>query len=163
MIIVASVSCIYGLGSPEDYHGMLALSRKRAWPTTAGEVLRKLVEIQYERNDIDFHRGTFRVRGDVVEVFPAYEEDRAIRIEFLGDEVERHQRGRPAAGQDPGRLEQGRPSIRPATMSLPDTWSGRPSTPSKRSWRSGSRCFEEQGKLLEAQRIWSSAPASIWR
>ena len=87
VIIVASVSCIYGLGSPEAYHGML-LYLERGMAITREEILSKLVEIQYERNDIDFHRGTFRVRGDVIEVFPAHEEYRAIRIELFGDEVE---------------------------------------------------------------------------
>ena len=87
VIIVASVSCIYGLGSPEAYHGLL-LFLERGTTVPREKILNKLVEIQYERNDIDFHRGTFRVRGDIVEVFPAYEEDRAIRIELFGDEVE---------------------------------------------------------------------------
>ncbi len=87
VIIVASVSCIYGLGSPEAYHGLL-LFLERGAMVPREKILNKLVEIQYERNDIDFHRGTFRVRGDIVEVFPAYEEDRAIRIELFGDEVE---------------------------------------------------------------------------
>ena len=87
VIIVASVSCIYGLGSPEAYHGML-LYLERGMEISREEILRKLVEIQYERNDIDFHRGTFRVRGDVIDVFPAHEEKQAIRIELFGDEVE---------------------------------------------------------------------------
>lgn len=87
VIIVASVSCIYGLGSPEAYHGML-LYLEKGMTIHREEILSKLVEIHYERNDIDFHRGTFRVRGDVVEVFPAHEENRAIRIELFGDEVE---------------------------------------------------------------------------
>src|SRR4030043_842541 len=87
VIIVASVSCIYGLGSPEAYHGML-LYLEREMAISREEILSKLVDIQYERNDIDFHRGTFRVRGDVIEVFPAHEENRAIRIELFGDEVE---------------------------------------------------------------------------
>ena len=87
VIIVASVSCIYGLGSPEAYHGML-LYLEKGMTISREEILSKLVEIQYERNDIDFHRGTFRVRGDVIEVFPAHEESRAIRIELFGDEVE---------------------------------------------------------------------------
>jgi excinuclease ABC subunit B len=87
VIIVASVSCIYGLGSPEAYHGML-LYLERGMTISREEILSKLVEIQYERNDIDFHRGTFRVRGDVIEVFPAHEENRAIRIELFGDEVD---------------------------------------------------------------------------
>jgi excinuclease ABC subunit B len=87
VIIVASVSCIYGLGSPEAYQNMLVHLIQRQ-ESNRDEVLKKLVEIQYDRNDMDFHRGTFRVRGDTVEVFPAYEEERAVRIEFFGDEVE---------------------------------------------------------------------------
>ncbi len=87
VIIVASVSCIYGLGSPEAYHGML-LYLEKGMKISREEILSKLVEIQYERNDVDFHRGTFRVRGDVLEVFPAHEESRAIRIQLFGDEVE---------------------------------------------------------------------------
>jgi excinuclease ABC subunit B len=87
VIIIASVSCIYGLGSPEAYHGML-LYLEKGMDISREEILSKLVEIQYERNDIDFHRGTFRVRGDVIEVFPAHEESRAIRIELFGDEVD---------------------------------------------------------------------------
>ena len=85
-IIVARVSCIYGLGSPEAYHGML-LYLEKGMTITREEILSKLVEIQYERNDIDFHRGTFRVRGDVIDVFPVHEEYRAIRVELFGDEV----------------------------------------------------------------------------
>ncbi|HBH86356.1 MAG TPA: excinuclease ABC subunit B [Syntrophaceae bacterium] len=87
VIIVASVSCIYGLGSPEAYSGML-LRLEEGMEIPRDDVLRRLVEIQYERNDIDFHRGTFRVRGDVVEIFPAYEEEKAIRVEFFGDAVD---------------------------------------------------------------------------
>jgi len=87
VIIVASVSCIYGLGSPEEYKNMLVLFQRQA-EVSRDEVLSRLVEIQYERNDYDFSRGTFRVRGDVVEIFPAYEEDRAIRVEFFGDTVD---------------------------------------------------------------------------
>src|SRR5512136_1514431 len=87
VIIVASVSCIYGLGSPEAYHGML-LYLERGMEISREEILSKLVEIHYERNDIDFHRGTFRVRGDVIDVFPAHEEKQAVRIELFGDEVE---------------------------------------------------------------------------
>src|SRR5256712_3167056 len=85
VIIVASVSCIYGLGSPEAYYGML-LALERGQRIDRDQVLRKLVEIQYERNDHDFTRGTFRVRGDIVEVYPSYEEE-GLRIELFGDEV----------------------------------------------------------------------------
>jgi excinuclease ABC subunit B len=88
VIIVASVSCIYGLGSPEAYQGLL-LHLDRGQQIERDKVLRKLVEIHYQRSDMDFHRGTFRVRGDVVEIFPAHEEERAVRLEFFGNEVER--------------------------------------------------------------------------
>jgi len=87
VIIVASVSCIYGLGSPEAYQGLL-LELEAGGDLSREAMLRRLVDIQYERNDVDFHRGTFRVRGDVVEIFPPYEEERAIRVEFFGDTVE---------------------------------------------------------------------------
>src|SRR5438128_2079219 len=86
VIIVASVSCIYGLGSPEAYYGML-LPLERGQRISRDQILRKLVEIQYERNDHDFGRGTFRVRGDVVEVYPSYEET-GLRIELFGDDVD---------------------------------------------------------------------------
>ena len=98
VIIVASVSCIYGLGSPEAYHGLLVLVEQGTmWERNA--LLLELTKIQYSRNDYDFHRGTFRVRGDVVEVFPAHEEDRAIRIEFFGDEIEAIHEIDPLRGQ----------------------------------------------------------------
>ncbi len=87
VIIVASVSCIYGIGSPTDYEDM-HLYLEVGMSTERDSVLRRLVEMQYERGDYDFYRGRFRVRGDVVEVFPAYEEERAIRIEFFGDYID---------------------------------------------------------------------------
>ena len=88
VIIVASVSCIYGLGSPMDYQNMV-ISLRPGMIKERDELMAKLIEIQYDRNDMDFHRGTFRVRGDVVEVIPAYESDTAVRIEFFGDEIDR--------------------------------------------------------------------------
>ena len=88
VIIVASVSCIYGLGSPIDYQEMV-ISLRPGMIKDRDEVVAKLIEIQYDRNDMDFKRGTFRVRGDVLEIFPAVSEDYAIRVEFFGDEVER--------------------------------------------------------------------------
>ncbi|MBV5341932.1 MAG: excinuclease ABC subunit UvrB [Deltaproteobacteria bacterium] len=87
VIIVASVSCIYGIGSPSAYQAMHIFFHQGE-EVGRDELLKKLIEIQYERNDMDFHRGTFRVRGDVIEIFPAYDSDRALRIEFFGDEVE---------------------------------------------------------------------------
>ena len=90
VIIIASVSCIYGLGSPIDYQNM-TVSLRPGMEKDRDEVIHKLIDIQYTRNDMDFHRGTFRVRGDVVEIFPASASDRAIRVEFFGDEVDRIQ------------------------------------------------------------------------
>jgi excinuclease ABC subunit B len=87
VIIVSSVSCIYGLGSPEAYEGLI-LYLEVGKEYKRQDVLKKLVEIQYKRNDVDFHRGTFRVRGEVVEIYPAYEEETAVRLEFFGDELE---------------------------------------------------------------------------
>jgi len=88
VIIVASVSCIYGLGSPDEYHG-LVLSLRQGQVKDRDKILRKLIDIQYERNDINFIRGKFRVRGDVIEIFPAAYGERAIRVELFGDEIER--------------------------------------------------------------------------
>ncbi|WP_338463172.1 MULTISPECIES: excinuclease ABC subunit UvrB [Brevibacillus] len=88
VIIVASVSCIYGLGSPEEYRELL-LSLRVGMEKSRDEILHRLVDIQYDRNDINFVRGTFRVRGDVVEIFPASQSEQAIRVEFFGDEIER--------------------------------------------------------------------------
>ncbi len=88
VIIVASVSCIYGLGDPEDYKNLM-LSLRKGMLKDRDEIIRKLVDIQYDRNDINFIRGTFRVRGDVVEIFPAASSDKAIRLDFFGDEIDR--------------------------------------------------------------------------
>ncbi|MBW6511447.1 MAG: excinuclease ABC subunit UvrB [Desulfuromonadaceae bacterium] len=112
VIIVASVSCIYGLGSPEAYFGML-ISLEEGMEIDRNALLKKLVEIQYERNDIDFHRGAFRVRGDTVEIFPAYEEKRALRIEFFGDEIEAISEIDPLRGHVLDRI--GRTAIFPAS------------------------------------------------
>src|SRR5690348_10048615 len=104
VIIVASVSCIYGIGSAESYHGLI-IDLKTGEEFRRDNLLRMLVDIQYERNDVDFHRGTFRVRGDVVEVFPAYEQDTAIRVEFFGDTVEAIKEVDPIRGKVKGSLE----------------------------------------------------------
>ena len=88
VVIVASVSCIYGLGSPIDYKEMV-ISLRPGMMKDRDEVIRKLIDIQYDRNEMDFKRGTFRVRGDVLEIFPAYSENKAYRVEFFGDEVDR--------------------------------------------------------------------------
>jgi len=88
VIIIASVSCIYGLGSPEEYKE-LVVSLRTGMEIERNQLLRRLVDVQYERNDIDFRRGTFRVRGDVVEIFPASRDEQCIRVEFFGDEIDR--------------------------------------------------------------------------
>jgi excinuclease ABC subunit B len=88
VIIVASVSCIYGLGDPFEYRD-LVLSLRKGMERDRNDILRKLVDIQYERNDINFTRGTFRVRGDVIEIFPASSSDKAVRVELFGDEIDR--------------------------------------------------------------------------
>jgi excinuclease ABC subunit B len=104
VIIVASVSCIYGIGSSDTYRGMLVML-ERGREIARDDLLRNLVDIQYERNDVDFHRGTFRVRGDVVEIYPAYEQDLAIRVEMWGDEIEAIKEIDPLRGKVLGELE----------------------------------------------------------
>jgi excinuclease ABC subunit B len=151
VIIVASVSCIYGLGSPEAYHGML-LYLEEGVEKDRREVLRKLVEILYERNDIDFHRGTFRVRGDRVEIFPAYEEDRAIRVDFWGDTVEAIREIDPLRGKTLRQLK--RVTIYPASHYVtPDLVRRQAMTAIETELIERVSWFREQGKLLEAQRI----------
>jgi excinuclease ABC subunit B len=112
VLIVASVSCIYGIGSPEAYYGMLARVEE-GMELERNALLRHLVEIQYERNDVDFHRGSFRVRGDTVEIFPPYEDKRAIRLEFFGDEIEAISEIDPVRGKVIDRIP--RTAIFPAT------------------------------------------------
>ena len=98
VIVVASVSCIYGLGSPDDYQEML-VSLRPGMIKDRDQVLRELIMIQYDRNDMDVHRGTFRVRGDVVEIFPAQGGDYLIRVEFFGDEIDRISQVDPLTGK----------------------------------------------------------------
>ena len=109
---MASVSCIYGLGSPEAYLGML-LHLELGMQIPREDVLKKLVEIHYERGDYDFYRGRFRVRGDIVDIFPVHEESRAFRIGFFGDEIEEIREIDPLTGR-PGR-EMKRITVYPAT------------------------------------------------
>ncbi len=151
VIIVASVSCIYGLGSPEAYHGMLLyLEKGMALPRE--EILSKLVEIQYERNDIDFHRGTFRVRGDVIEVFPAHEENRAIRIELFGDEVDAISEIDPLRGKvieplDKVPIYPGSHYVTPADRLQKAIQNIREELKERVAW------FKSENHLLEAQRL----------
>jgi len=151
VIIVASVSCIYGLGSPEAYHGML-LYLEKGMEISREEILSKLVEIQYERNDIDFHRGTFRVRGDVIEVFPAHEESRAIRVELFGDQVEDISEIDPIKGRVIERLDKvpiypGSHYVTPPDRLEKAILSIREELKERLEW------FRSKNQLLEAQRL----------
>ena len=151
VLIVASVSCIYGLGSPEAYYGML-VNLQVGTEMNRNTFLHRLVEIQYERNDIDFHRGTFRVRGDSVEVFPAYEEKRALRIEFFGDEIDAISEIDPLRGQVIDRLD--RTAIFPAShyVATKPTLK-RAISEIQDELRERIQFFREREMLLEAQRI----------
>ncbi len=151
VIIVASVSCIYGLGSPEAYSGML-LRLEEGMEIPRDDVLRRLVEIQYERNDIDFHRGTFRVRGDIVEIFPAYEEEKAIRVEFFGDTVESLSLVDPLRGKKLGRLP--KLAIYPGShyVTTKDTMK-RAISAIREELEERLRVLYGENKLVEAQRL----------
>jgi excinuclease ABC subunit B len=151
VVVVASVSCIYGIGEPETYHGMhIALRAGQAMERDA--LIRALVAVQYERNDYDFRRGTFRVRGDVVEVFPAAAEGEALRVEFWGDSVERLMTLDPLRGTPTGVVEEAR--VYPASHYV---------TPAAQLERALEGIQEElgerlrylrgRGRLLEAQRL----------
>ena len=151
VIIVASVSCIYGLGSPDEYRTML-LSLEVGQERPREEILARLVEMQYSRNDIDFHRGTFRVRGEVLEIFPAYEEDRAIRVELFGDTIEAISEVDALRGQVLRELKAvhlypgshyvtTRPRLNSAIESIREELGER------------LRHYEREGKLLERQRL----------
>jgi excinuclease ABC subunit B len=150
VVIVASVSCIYGLGSPEAYRGML-IYLMVGERMERGTLLSKLVEVQYDRNDYDFHRGTFRVRGDVVEIFPADSDD-AIRVELFGDEIEAISRIDPLRGQKLELLSKA--AIYPASHyvspseEIPETV-----RIIREELRLRLQELRGQGKLLEAQRL----------
>src|SRR6476469_9612902 len=149
-VIVASVSCIYGLGSPEAYYGMLLMLEK-GQRISRKEILRRLVEILYERNDHDFRRGTFRVRGDVIELYPTYD-DNAYRIELWGDEIESLSQIDPVLGQ----VKQTylRLPIYPKThyvMDAPTRQQAMQSIENELQW--WHKELESKGKLIEAQRV----------
>jgi len=151
VIIVASVSCIYGLGSPEAYHGLLAFV-EAGTVVQRNLLLKELTKIQYTRNDFDFHRGTFRVRGDVLEVFPAHEEDKAIRIEFFGDEVESIHEVDPLSGKVLQKLE--KIAIYPASHYV--TWDDamkKAVVNIRAELEDRIKFFLQNNQLLEAQRV----------
>ncbi len=151
VIIVASVSCIYGIGAQETYASMTC-DIGQGTEVPRDDVLRRLVELQYERNDVDFHRGTFRVKGDVVEVFPAYEYDTAIRIEWFGDDVESISEIDPLRGKTKRSFDQ--VSIFPASHYATPGDQIRKAIKSIRvELRERLTQLSEEGKLLERQRL----------
>jgi excinuclease ABC subunit B len=151
VIIVASVSCIYGIGASESYAG-LSIDIARGEPLRRDEFLRRLVDIQYERNDIDFHRGTFRVRGDVVEVFPVYEEALAIRVEFFGDEVDGLSTIEPMRGKVIEKIA--RYSIFPGSHYVtPKQQMARAIENIRVELKERLQWYDSQGRLLEKQRL----------
>ncbi|MDQ0872105.1 excinuclease ABC subunit B [Paenibacillus sp. V4I3] len=151
VIVVASVSCIYGLGSPIEYGNML-LSLRVGMEKSRNEILHKLVDIQYQRNDLNFVRGTFRVRGDVVEIFPASHGEQAVRVELFGDEIERITEINVLTGEIIG--ERDHIAIFPAShfVTHEDTMK-RALVNIERELEDRLAVLKEQGKLLEAQRL----------
>ena len=151
VIIVASVSCIYTLGDPIDYRNMV-ISLRTGMEKDRDELIRKLVELQYERNDINFVRNKFRVRGDVLEVYPAYSSDTAIRIEFFGDEVERIGEINTVTGEVKNFVSH--VAIYPASHYIvPRERILKAVEELRRECDQRVQWFREQGKLIEAQRI----------
>ena len=151
VIVIASVSCIYGLGSPVDYKNMV-LSLRPGMVKDRDEAIHKLIEIQYTRNDMDFHRGTFRVRGDVLEIFPADWGDKAVRVEFFGDEVDRIAEFDPLTGEIRCRLEH--VAIFPASHYVVDREKLLQATKAiEEELKERVAFFKSEDKLLEAQRI----------
>ena len=151
VIIVASVSCIYSLGNPIDYRNMV-ISLRPGMQKDRDELIRKLVDLQYERNDVNFTRNKFRVKGDVVEIFPAYSGETAIRVEFFGDEVDRISEIEPLTGNIKTVL--GHIGIYPASHYIvPEEEKEAALKDILDEMEDRVRIFTEQGKLIEAQRI----------
>ncbi|WP_191566736.1 excinuclease ABC subunit UvrB [Metabacillus idriensis] len=151
VIIIASVSCIYGLGSPEEYRD-LVVSLRTGMEIERNQLLRRLVDVQYERNDIDFKRGTFRVRGDVVEIFPASRDEQCIRVEFFGDEIDRIREVDALTGEIKGNREH--VSIFPASHFVTrDEKLKVAITNIEQELEERLKDLHENGRLLEAQRL----------
>ena len=151
VIVVASVSCIYGLGEPKNFEKMM-VSLRPGMEKDRDEVLRQLIDIQYERNDMDFKRGTFRVRGDVLEIIPANEAETAIRVEFFGDEIDRITQIDVLTGEIKGELEH--VAIFPAShYVVPAEQIRRAADAIEEELEERIRYFKREDKLLEAQRI----------
>ena len=151
VIIVSSVSCIYGLGEPENFEKMM-VSLRPGMERDRDEVLRQLIDIQYERNEMDFKRGTFRVRGDVLEIIPANEAETAVRVEFFGDEIERITQIDVLTGEIKGELEH--VAIFPAShYVVPAEQIRRAADAIEQELEERVQYFKSEDKLLEAQRI----------
>ena len=151
VIVVASVSCIYGLGEPQNFEKMM-VSLRPGMEKDRDEVLRQLIDIQYERNEMDFKRGTFRVRGDVLEIIPANEADTAVRVEFFGDEIDRITQIDVLTGEIKGELEH--VAIFPAShYVVPAEQIRRAADAIEKELEERVRYFKSEDKLLEAQRI----------
>ena len=151
VIIVASVSCIYSLGDPIDYRNMV-ISLRPGMEKSRDDLIRKLIELQYERNDINFVRDKFRVRGDIVEIFPASSSDRVIRVEFFGDEIDRITEINPLTGELIANLRHA--AIYPASHYIVDGEKmSRAIAELERELEERLKYFRDNGKLLEAQRI----------
>ena len=151
VIVVASVSCIYGLGEPQNFEKMM-VSLRPGMEKDRDEVLRQLIDIQYERNEMDFKRGTFRVRGDVLEIIPANEADTAVRVEFFGDEIDRITQIDVLTGEIKGELEH--VAIFPAShYVVPAEQIRRAADAIEKELEERVQYFKSEDKLLEAQRI----------
>jgi excinuclease ABC subunit B len=151
VIIVASVSCIYGLGSPE-YYARMVIPLAREQKISLEEFMTRLIEVHYERNDYDFHRGTFRVRGDVLEIIPAYRHEQALRVEFFGDEIDAIYETDPLTGEIKGEID--KTVIFPASHYVSDQDNlKRAMDDIREELRQRLIWFKEQNKLLEAQRL----------
>ncbi len=151
VIIVASVSCIYGIGSPNDYQNMI-VSLRPGMMKDRDEVIRQLIDMQYDRNDMDFHRGTFRVRGDTLEIFPADYGETAVRVEFFGDEIDRITQIDIVTGEIKAELEHC--AIFPAShYVVPQEKINRAAAEIEKEMEERVRYFKGEDKLIEAQRI----------
>ncbi len=151
VIVISSVSCIYGLGSPEDFLGMM-VSLRPGMIRDRDDVIRDLIDIQYTRNEMDFHRGTFRVRGDVLEILPASSAERAVRVEFFGDEIDRITEIDVLTGEVKASLEH--VGIFPAShYVVPQEKINRACMDIEKELEERVRYFKGEDKLLEAQRI----------
>ena len=151
VIVVSSVSCIYGIGSPKDYMEMI-ISLRPGMEKDRDDVIRQLIDIQYDRNDMDFHRGTFRVRGDVLEIFPAEETDKAVRVEFFGDEIDRLVQIDTLTGEI--LCELNHIAIFPAShYVVPMDTILKATGEIEKDMEEQVKFFKHEGKLIEAQRI----------